>query len=111
MLLPNFEFAVISDEKLRDYSLNPNHPFGKHKAKVFEKRLGIVQKDWEHLKTLILDNIAVCECIESITLEFGRSFIVDIILFNFEKQAKVRTSWIIKNGELMPRLTSCYVIN
>lgn len=39
MKLPNAENAVVSIEKLRDYSLNPNHPEGKHKARAFLEKL------------------------------------------------------------------------
>ena len=110
MQLPNFEFAIIEDEKIRDYCLSPDHPLGKHKAKVFEKRLGFVQNDSDRLKALILEKIAISECMEAISSDFGRRFIVDFILVNFDKQAVVRTAWIIKNEELIPRLTSCYIV-
>ena len=38
MTLPHAEAAVVEvvdPRKLRDYCLNPNHPRGKHKARVF----------------------------------------------------------------------------
>jgi hypothetical protein len=35
MKLPNAEKAVVDIVKLRDYSLNPHHPEGKHKARAF----------------------------------------------------------------------------
>jgi hypothetical protein len=35
--LPNYEKAIIPDEKIYDYCLNPNHERGKHKARVFKK--------------------------------------------------------------------------
>ncbi|MCW3125669.1 MAG: hypothetical protein JWO03_1327 [Bacteroidetes bacterium] len=110
MLLPNFEFAVIGDEKLRDYCLNPEHPMGKHKAKVFLRKLNLTQSDAQLLKDLILKGISVIECVESESSDFGRRFTVDFILVNFDKEALVRTSWIIKTEEFIPRLTSCYVI-
>jgi hypothetical protein len=111
MKLPNFEFAIIDEEKLRDYCLNPGHMVGKHKAKVFQRRLDFSQQDTILLKSLILEKITVSDCIETDPSEYGRRFIVDIILVNFDKQASVRTSWIIKKDELIPRLTSCYVID
>ena len=110
MKLPNFEFAIIDEEKLRDYCLSPDHIIGKHKAKVFQNRLGIIQEDAMLLKSTILEKIASSDCIETTASDYGRRFIVDIILVNFEKQAQVRTSWIIKTNELIPRLTSCYII-
>lgn len=35
MKLPNGDRAVISMGKLRGYCLNPEHPSGRHKARVF----------------------------------------------------------------------------
>ena len=110
MQLPNFEFAIIEEEKLRNYCLNPDHPLGKHKAKVFKKRLGFVQSDSDRLKALIFEKIAISECIETISSDYGRRVTVDFILVNFGKEAMVRTAWIIKNEELIPRLTSCYIV-
>jgi hypothetical protein len=53
MKLPNGSKAVIPEGKLEDYCLNPFHPDGKHKAKVFEKALGITQEDSGELKKLV----------------------------------------------------------
>jgi hypothetical protein len=40
MKLPNAESAIIAIEKLRNYCLDPEHPRGKHKARVFSSVLG-----------------------------------------------------------------------
>jgi hypothetical protein len=37
MKLPNSEKAIVDIAKLRDYSLNPEHESGGHKARVFAK--------------------------------------------------------------------------
>lgn len=42
--------------------------------------------------------------------EYGTLFVLDVILTNPPKRAKVRTSWIVRTQEDYPRLTSCYVI-
>ena len=47
MKLPNAENAVVDIAKLRDYCLDPNHPEGKHKARIFMEKLGITKKDAE----------------------------------------------------------------
>jgi len=104
MLLPNCEFAVIEDEKLRDYCLDSEHPVGKHKARQFLERLGLMQKDYLLLKNLILKKIQVRECLEVERSEFGRRFIVDIFLTIFAKKAKVRTSWIMKKKRIYPQI-------
>jgi Domain of unknown function (DUF4926) len=41
MKLPNAEAAFIDIRKLRDYSLNPDHDRGKHKARLFLATLGL----------------------------------------------------------------------
>ena len=48
MKLPNAPRAVVDIAKLRDYSLNPKHPEGKHKARVFAAALdlGIADATW-----------------------------------------------------------------
>lgn len=43
--LPNYEHALIDDNKLRNYCLNPDHPVGKHKAKVFLAALKLKKKE------------------------------------------------------------------
>ncbi len=41
MKLPNGERAVVDIIKLQDYCLNPAHPRGQHKARVFAAALGL----------------------------------------------------------------------
>ena len=41
MKLPNPENAIVDRQKLAGYCLNPNHPDGKHKARVFKSALSL----------------------------------------------------------------------
>ncbi len=41
MRLPNPDYAIIDDQKLAGYCLNPEHTDGQHKAVVFQSALGI----------------------------------------------------------------------
>jgi hypothetical protein len=52
--LPNAHRAIVPIAKLRDYSLNPLHPEGKHKARVFKSALGFTASDAERLRGMIL---------------------------------------------------------
>jgi len=61
MKLPNAEKAVVDIAKLREYSLNPNHREGKHKARVFLAKLGIGRNDAERLRQIILEAILTAE--------------------------------------------------
>jgi hypothetical protein len=48
--LPNAENAIVDIAKIRDYCLNPDHPEGKHKARVFLNKLGVTKSDADHLR-------------------------------------------------------------
>ncbi len=53
MKLPNGELAVVDIQKLRAYCLNPHHPRGRHKARVFAS-VGIQESGVEELRTALL---------------------------------------------------------
>lgn len=57
MKLPNAEAAFIDMKKLRDYTLNPNHIRGKHKARLFASILGLTVENDEELKVILLTAI------------------------------------------------------
>ena len=52
MKLPNPEQAIIDSQKLSGYCLNPEHPDGQHKARVFQLDLGLGQENEEELSAL-----------------------------------------------------------
>ena len=113
MKLPNADRAVVPIEKLRDYSLNPNHPEGKHKARVFEEKLGIGRNDAERLRQKILEAISMAEANEQESTAYGRRFVVDFQI-SWPQEfvmclAVVRTAWIVRNDEEFPRLTTCFI--
>jgi hypothetical protein len=47
--LPNGGQAVLDIRKIEDYCLNPGHPLGRHKARVFHEALGIGRDDPDDL--------------------------------------------------------------
>ncbi|MBD0372956.1 MAG: hypothetical protein ICV60_19085 [Pyrinomonadaceae bacterium] len=114
MRLPNADRAVVDIEKLRDYSLNLNHPVGKHKARVFLAALGLKVDDAARLRELILEAILTSEAEERPSSRYGKRFVVDFQATSFDKYVAaskvIRTAWIIKNDEDFPRLTSCYIL-
>jgi hypothetical protein len=112
--LPNADRAVVDIEKLRDYSLNPNHPEGKHKARVFLAALGFKADDAERLRELILEAISTREAVLQQPTSYRQRFVVD-----FHVKAEqgpvvtlktIRSAWIIRNDEDFPRLTSCFIL-
>lgn len=109
MLLPNSHKALVEIEKLRNYSLNPNHPVGKHKARVFRAALGITLKDAEWLRERALEIVLSDEARPGAASVFGDKYVIDSVLEYKGLSAVVRFSWIIEFGTDFPRLTSCYV--
>lgn len=110
MIIPNAKQAFIDIRKLSDYCLNPEHPRGKHKARVFQQTLGLIQSDAILLEKKIKKAIISEKCVWGLKDEYGQRLTVD---FTWEKEnnlVKIRTTWIIKESENFPRLTSCYVL-
>jgi hypothetical protein len=101
--------AIIDTEKISDYCLNPEHPRGKHKARVFQSALGMTSANVDDLISSINRRIRDIECEVGEADAYGQRYAVDIELEYNGKKAFVRTSWIIKHGEIRPRLTTCFV--
>lgn len=110
MKVPNAERAVVDIEKLRNYCLSPEHRRGCHKALVFKASLGISLEHAEDLRKALLSAVLNHDAMPLENDEYGRRFMVDFIANGPSGQAMVRSSWIIRQGEDFPRLTSCYVL-
>ncbi len=108
-LLPNATKAIVLLEKLRDYSLDPNHEKGNHKARVFASALGFSQQDALRLREMILQAILVNEVAEGTSDVHGARYTVDFKAQGLRKIVTICTAWIIDAGETVPRLVSCYV--
>jgi len=108
--LPNRESAIVEIDKLAAYCLDPSHVEGKHKARVFESALGLKQVNAEWLKQEILNNLENVQAIEGKISQYGKRYIVDMKISYNKREATLRTAWIILNGELAPRMTTCYLL-
>ena len=72
MKLPNAKNAVVDITKLRDYCLNPHHPEGKHKARIFSEKLGITRNDAELLRRAILEGVLLADAVEQAPTLYGQ---------------------------------------
>jgi len=109
MKLPNAEKAIIDDRKIKDYCLNPEHPRGKHKAKVFQRSLGVTSENSLELINQIRNGIMQTDCLKGDLDDHGQRFTVDVEVVINRKKAVVRTGWILKKNEDQPVFTTCYV--
>lgn len=109
MQIPNCERAIVDILKLQDYCLNPEHLRGRHKARVFRSALGLTTDDADLLRDALLD--VVCnDAVLGEQDEYGQRYVLDFTMRVKEREAAVRSTWIIRSGEDFPRLTSCYVL-
>lgn len=108
--LPNGQNAIVDLAKLREYCLNPNHLRGRHKARVFRASLGIGPEDAELLRSWLLDAARDEPTVQAGADEFGRRFVVDFGVETADVRTMIRSCWIIRTGEVNPRLTTCYVL-
>jgi hypothetical protein len=110
MKLPGGQHAIVDIVKLRDYCLNPLHPRGRHKARVFASALGLTRADAEFLREELLRAAREGNSAMGEADDFGERYTIDLDLARDAFRATVRSAWIIRRGEWVPRLTSCYVL-
>jgi hypothetical protein len=109
MKLPNGDRAIVDVRKLAEYSLNPVHEYGGNKARVFTSALGMTVDDAEELRQLILLAAVTGDAIPTRVTRWGQLYLLDFDVARGPWAARVRSGWIIRNGETVPRLTTCYV--
>jgi len=107
--LPNGEQAIVDIGKLLDYCLNVQHPGGRHKARVFASA-GIHETDAAELQTALLTAARENEAQVGLASAYGQRYVVDFNMIRPTRTIRIRSSWIVRNEEKLPRLTSCYVL-
>jgi hypothetical protein len=110
MQLPNGDQAIVDIFKLREYCLNPIHPRGRHKARVFAAVLGLTAADAEQLQRALLDAARSGDAIPNEHDAFGQRYAIDFLMHGPRGAAMVRSAWIVRTDEDTPRLASCYVL-
>lgn len=96
--------------KLRDYCLDPHHPRGGYKARVFLSTLGLAQADSDFLRAALLQAAQQADATAGVSDEYGDRYSLDFEISRGDRRATVRSTWIVLRGEAAPRLTSCFVL-
>ena len=109
MTLPNGVRAIIDRRKVTDYCLSLDHDDGSHKARLFQARVGLNQ----HNSTLLLDALRVAAVTGDAAIgkvdEYGRRYVIDFEFEGPRGTAVIRSAWIVRGGEEVPRLVTCYI--
>ena len=109
MKLPNGELAIVDLAKLRDYCLNPNHPRGRHKARVFASALSMTRAHVEELRQALLLAAKDGNAAIGASNDYGTRYIIDFEVKREAKTAMVRSIWIVGPDAISPRFITCYV--
>jgi uncharacterized protein DUF6883 len=109
MKLPRGEDAIVDTEKLTGYCLNPEHPRGKHKARVFATALGFTAENADDLRAALLTAAATAEAQPAASDRFGDRYVLEFEVKGPRGTGVVMSAWIVRRGESAPRLTSCFV--
>ena len=110
MKLPNSDRADLGT-KIEDYTLNPRHREGRHKARVFLSVLGISLENSEILREAVLTAAKTSDEAEARGDNgFGDAYVLRFPITTRVGSATVLSVWIIRHGEDFPRLTNCYIV-
>jgi hypothetical protein len=110
MRLPNADRARLGT-KIEDYTLNPHHREGQHKARVFLSALGISLENAEVLRRAVLKAAISSDDVEPRGDNgFGEVFVLRFLMETTVGSAAVLTAWIVRHGEDFPRLATCYIL-
>ena len=108
--VPHPENAIVDGRKLRDYCLSPEHPRGRHKARVLASALGLTASDAEELRRALLSVALGGVAVAGEADEYGQRYLIDFEMTIEAGRATVRSGWIVRSGEDYARFTSCWVL-
>lgn len=101
--------AIIDPRKLTDYALNPAHPVGGNKARVFESTLGFNARNADDLMAQLRQGVMSNTPVPGKFDQFGSRFTVDIPVAGPSGNGVVRSGWIYRPGSDTPELTTLFV--
>ena len=95
--------------KIDDYCLDPDHEEGFHKARLFQALLGLNRDNAQRLVDLLRRAVETGDATEGVSDEYGRRYVVDFEFEGPRGPVTVRSAWIVRTGEELPRLVTCYI--
>jgi hypothetical protein len=108
--LAHSDRALLDLGKLENYCLNPAHPRGRHKARMFYTVLGIQPGHATWLRAAILNGLNESDAVKLGDDQFGARWRVDMMIARQDRRAVVRTVWIVRSGEAVPRFVTCWLL-
>jgi len=112
MQLP-YPASVSKDQivrKLLTYSLNFEHPAGKHKAILFRAKLGITSERYEILLEALLEQVTYGNAEYTKTSQYGHHYLIDFPVTTNVGTSIIRSAWLSKNTIQRTTWSSVYPI-
>ncbi len=107
MSFPDAEFAIVSDDKLRQYLLNPSHSVGGPKAAWFAS-LGYTLENADELRTALIEVAKANDVFRSTPSPYGVKYeVVGEIGCPGFHPGRVVTVWMV-SGNDRPRLITAH---
>ena len=82
---PNWNQAILDIRKIEDYCLNPAHPRGRHKARVFRDALDLQRGDAAWLQDILLESVRSSEATEVSATMWGTQRRLDVTIRRHDK--------------------------
>jgi hypothetical protein len=109
MKLPNGDQAIVEDQKLLGYILNPVHATGRAHARLFDLLLGINLANSDVLRAALLEFARNGEAFQGKTTRFGMKYEIRFEMTSARGHYTVLSVWIVKAGGASPRLVTAYI--
>ena len=108
--LPYGNEAILDIRKIEDYCLNSSHPRGRHKARVFREALNLQRSDAAWLRSVLLETAHSSDASPIAVNPWETHWRLDATVTRQGKSAVVRSTWIVRTGESVPRFVTCWVL-
>lgn len=109
MKLPNGDEAIISDQKLLGYLLNPSHEEGKDHARLFDLLLGINLTNAHLLRAELLVAAREADASFGKSSRYGKKYEVRFQMTGKRGCYTILSVWIVPADDPVPRLVTAYI--
>ena len=110
MKLPHGEQAIIDRRKIVDYCLSSEHDDGQHKARLFASVTGLTSDGAAQLEEALRLAAATQDAELGKHDVYGQRYVIDFEFQGPAGNATIRSAWIIRSHETLPRLVTCYIL-
>ena len=105
MKLPNADRAIVAGEKLLGYLLRPDQLGGKG---GFFASLGYTESNWQELEAALKDHALTGDVLDVEPTDWGPIYVVVGAMVGPSRSSNVRSVWIVRTDEDVPRLITAY---